>query len=51
MPKKKERPRSREEQERAFKEAAKASEADETGKAFDAAMKKIASAKLTPKKK
>ena len=44
MPKKKERPRSREEQARAFKEAARASGADETGKAFDVAMKKIAAA-------
>jgi hypothetical protein len=44
MPKKKGRPRSREEQERIFKEAAKASGADVSGKPFEAAMNKIAGA-------
>ena len=50
MPKKKEPPRSREEQERAFKEAARKSGADESGKAFEAAMKKILSAKQATQK-
>jgi hypothetical protein len=42
MPKKKEPPRTREEQDRAFKEMARARGADESGKAFEVAMKKIA---------
>jgi len=41
MPKKKEPPRTRAEQERIFKEAAKASGADESGKKFEAAMKRV----------
>ena len=43
MPKRKEPERSREEQAKAFKEAAKSSGADMSGKSFEAAMKKIAS--------
>ena len=45
MPKKKEPARSREEQERIFKEASRASGADVSGKSFEAAMKIIAIAK------
>jgi hypothetical protein len=48
MPKKKEPPRTREEQERVFKETARARGADESGKAFDAALRKILSAKQAP---
>ncbi len=51
MPKKKEPPRTREEQERAFKEAARARGADESGKAFEAAMKKILGPKAGAQKK
>lgn len=42
MPKRKEPERSREEQEKRFKAAAKASGADLSGKPFESAMKKIA---------
>jgi hypothetical protein len=42
MPKRKEPERSREEQEKRFKEAAKQSGADLSGRSFEAAMKKIA---------
>jgi hypothetical protein len=42
MPKKKEPARTRQEQERIFKEAARASGADVSGKSFESAMKKIA---------
>ena len=41
MPKKKERPRSREEQERIFKQAAREHGADESGKLFERALGKI----------
>ena len=51
MPKKKEPARSREEQERIFKEAARASGADESGKSFQEAMKKISTAKLAKRTK
>ncbi len=44
MPKKKEPPRTRAEQERIFKEAAKSVGADESGKKFEAAMRKITAA-------
>jgi hypothetical protein len=51
MPKRKEPERSREEQERRFKAAAKASGADVSGKQFESAMKKIAAAASKKQKK
>jgi hypothetical protein len=51
MPKKKEPPRSREEQERAFKEAARKIGADESGTAFEVAMKKIVATSKSAVKK
>ncbi|MBY0561564.1 hypothetical protein [Hyphomicrobium sp.] len=51
MPKRKEPERSREEQERIFKEAAKKSGADVSGKSFASAMKKIAAATSRDHKK
>jgi len=47
MPKRKEAERSREEQERQFRAAAKASGADLSGKPFESAMKKIAKVAAT----
>lgn len=51
MPKRKEPERSREEQERRFKAAAKASGAELSGKPFDSAMKKIAAAAASKREK
>lgn len=46
MPKKKAPPRTRAEQERIFKEAAKTSGADVSGRAFEAALTKIVKARV-----